>query len=81
MVIALAAPIVCGDSVISSESVELLEAGSFQSGSDWSFSSSTGFSSDQAEYTIGMIADGEMSFTHSRPDNFDEFTSWASSGC
>ena len=81
MVIALAAPIVCGDSVISSESVELLEAGSFQSSSDWSFSSSTGFSSDQAEYTIGMIADGEMSFTHSRPDNFDEFTSWASSGC
>ena len=81
MIFAIASPIVSGDSVISSESVEILEAGSFQSSSEWSFSSSTGFSSEQAEYTIGMIADGEMSFTHSRPDNFDEFTSWASSGC
>jgi len=81
IVFALASTIVSGDSVISSERVEILEAGSFQSSSEWSFSSSTGFSSDQAEYTIGMIADGEMSFTHSRPDNFDEFTSWASSGC
>ena len=81
MVFALACPVVSGDSVISSESVEILDAGRFQSSSEWSFSSSTGFTSDQAEYTIGMIADGEMSFTHSRPDNFDEYTSWASSGC
>ena len=81
MVFALASTIVSGDSVISSERVEILEAGSFQSSAEWSFSSSTGFSLEQAEYTIGMIADGEMSFTHSRPDNFDEFTSWASSGC
>ena len=28
-----------------------------------------------------MVADGEMSFTHARPDNFAEYTSWASSGC
>ena len=81
MILAIASSIVSGDTVISSERVEILEAGSFQSGSEWSFSSSTGFSSEQAEYTIGMIADGEMSFTHSRPDNFDEFTSWASNGC
>ena len=81
MVFAVACPVVSGDSVISSESVEILDAGRFQSSSEWSFSSSTGFTSDQAEYTIGMIADGEMSFTHSRPDNFDEYTSWASSGC
>ncbi|MDP6913087.1 MAG: CARDB domain-containing protein [Candidatus Thalassarchaeaceae archaeon] len=81
MVFALACPVVSGDSVISSESVEILDAGRFHSSSEWSFSSSTGFTSDQAEYTIGMIADGEMSFTHSRPDNFDEYTSWASSGC
>ena len=25
-----------------------------------------------------MVADSELSFTHSRPDNFDEFTAWAS---
>ena len=81
MILAIASSIVSGDTVISSERVEILEAGSFQSSSEWSFSSSTGFSSEQAEYTIGMIADGEMSFTHSRPDNFDEFTSWASNGC
>ena len=80
-VIALLSPIASGDSVISSEEVEILEAGSFQNSADWSFSSTKGFSSEQADYTIGMIADGEMSFTHSRPDNFDEYTSWASSAC
>ncbi len=79
--VALISPMVSGDSVISSEEVEVLEAGSFQSSSDWSFSSTTGFTSEQADYSVGMIADGEMSFTHSRPDNFDEQTSWASSGC
>ena len=74
-------PVVSSDTVISSEEVELLEAGSFENASEWSFISTTGFSAEQAEYTIGMIADGEMSFTHSRPDNFAEHTSWASSGC
>ena len=77
----LTLPVACGDTVISSEEVEILEAGSFQSPSEWSFTTTTGFSTDQAEYTIGMVADGEMSFTHSRPDNFAEHTSWASSGC
>ena len=80
-IFALVSPMVSGDSVISSEGVEILEAGSFHDGADWSFSSSTGFTTEQADYTIGMIANGEMSFTHSRPDNFDEHTSWASSGC
>ena len=27
--------------------------------------------------TIGMIADGELSFTHNRPDNFQTYTAWA----
>jgi len=80
-IFALVSPMVSGDSVISSEDVEILEAGSFHDSADWSFSSSTGFTTEQADYTIGMIANGEMSFTHSRPDNFDEHTSWASSGC
>ena len=77
----LSLPVAFGDTVISSEQVEILEAGSFQSPSEWSFETTTGFSTDQAEYTIGMVADGEMSFTHARPDNFAEYTSWASSGC
>ncbi len=77
----LTLPVAYGDTVISSDEVELLDAGSFQSPSDWSFVTTTGFSTDQAEYTIGMVADDEMSFTHSRPDNFAEHTSWASSGC
>ena len=80
-IFALFSPMVSGDSVISSEEVEILEAGNFHDSADWSFTSSTGFTTEQADYTIGMIANGEMSFTHSRPDNFDEHTSWASSGC
>ncbi|MEC8170702.1 MAG: hypothetical protein VX057_00070, partial [Candidatus Thermoplasmatota archaeon] len=59
----LSLPIAFGDTVISSEEVEILEAGSFQIPSEWSFETTTGFSTDQAEYTIGMVADGEMSFT------------------
>ena len=81
VVVALYQPLVLSDSVISTEDVEILEAGSFQNSSQWIFSSSEGFTQNQAEHTIGMVADGEMSFTHSRPDNFDEFTAWASSGC
>ena len=77
----LSLPVAFGDTVISSEEVEILEAGRFQNPSEWSFETTTGFSTDQAEYTIGMVADGEMSFTHARPDNFAEYTSWASSGC
>ena len=80
-VISLFSPFAYGDSVISSEQKEILEAGNFENSAEWSFSSTKGFTLDQAEYTVGMVADGEMSFTHSRPDNFDEHTSWASSGC
>jgi len=72
---------VLSDSVISSEEKRILEAGKFENSSQWDFSSSKGFTLDQAEFSIGMVADGEMSFTHSRPDNFGEFTAWASAGC
>lgn len=81
LLFSLTFPYVSGDSVISSEEVEILDAGNFLDDSEWSFSSTTGFSSDRAEYTIGMVANGEMSFTHSRPDNFNEHTSWTSVGC
>ena len=81
MLLSLSPSLVQGDSVISSGEVKILESGNFQNSSEWEFSTSKGFTQNQAEFTIGMIADGEMSFTHSRPDNFDEFTAWASSGC
>ncbi|MBI87806.1 MAG: hypothetical protein CMB67_02100 [Euryarchaeota archaeon] len=80
-VVSLCSQQVYSDSVISHVEVEILEAGSFQDSSEWEFSSTAGFSQEQAEYTIGMVADGKMSFTHSRPDNFGEYISWASSGC
>ena len=81
IVLVMASTAVSGDTVISSEEVELLDAGNFEDSGLWQFSSTKGFSQDPAEYTIGMVADQEMSFTHSRPDNFLEETAWASSGC
>ncbi len=80
-VFSLCSQAVISDSVISHEEVEILEAGNFQDSSEWAFSSTRGFSQEQADYTIGMVADGKMSFTHSRPDNFGEHISWATSGC
>lgn len=81
MLFAIASPITYGDTVISTEEIEILEAGEFEDSSEWEFSSSRGFTQNRAEYTMGMVADEEMSFTHSRPDNFQDFTSWASTGC
>ncbi len=80
-VFSLCSQAVLSDSVISHEEVEILEAGNFHDSSEWGFSSTKGFSQEQADYTIGMVADGKMSFTHSRPDNFGEHISWATSGC
>ncbi len=81
MVFAIASPVANADSVISTEQVEILEAGVFDDPTKWDFSSNRGFSFDQADYTMGMVADGEMSFTHTRPDNFQDYTAWASTGC
>ena len=80
-VFAIVSPVANADSVISTEQVEILEAGVFDDPSEWDFSSNRGFSFDQADYTMGMVADGEMSFTHMRPDNFQDYTAWASTGC
>ena len=81
MVFAIVSPVANADSVISTEQVEILEAGVFDDPTKWDFSSNRGFSFDQADYTMGMVADGEMSFTHMRPDNFQDYTAWASTGC
>jgi len=72
-------PIIQADTVISSESVELTSVGNFDDPSQWDITSTSGFSNDPADYTIGMIADNELSFTHNRPDNFGIQNSWAGS--
>ncbi len=74
---ALMVPISSADVVVESEEIELLEAGSFQNPSDWIITSKKEFSNENAEYTIGMVADSELSFTHNRPSNYATITSWA----
>ena len=78
LMLASVSPIGLADTVISAEPVELLAAGKFEEQSEWVISSTTGFSNDQADYTVGMVADSELSFTHARPDNFADYTAWAS---
>jgi hypothetical protein len=65
--------------VIASESIDLVPAGNFSESSEWEITSSVGFSNDQAQHSIGMVADGELSFTHARPANFATQTSWSES--
>ena len=66
-----------GDTVIRSETVELLPAGTFDNASEWSLSTNKAYSDDAAEYSTSMVADGRLSFTHSRPVNHNEITAWA----
>ena len=72
------APIAGADTVIGAEGFQMFHAGEFSDPDLWEISSTSGFSQDSAEHTIGMIADDELSFTHNRPDNFGELTFWAS---
>ena len=71
-------PFAAADTVIGAEGVELLEAGDFSDSGLWQIAGTAGFSGDAADYSLGMVADGELSFTHDRPDNFQYATSWAS---
>ena len=71
--------IVAGDTVITAEETEVFEAGSFEDSTIWSISSTSGFSQNPAQFSTGIVADGELSFTHDRPENFGEITSWSSS--
>jgi len=81
LIIILIAPllsnVVISDSVISTKDVELLPSGFFEDSTKWEISTTKGFTDDIAEYTHGIVADGKLSFTHSRPDNFAEQISWA----
>ncbi|MEC7686669.1 MAG: hypothetical protein VYB47_03785, partial [Candidatus Thermoplasmatota archaeon] len=72
------APLTGADTVIGAEGVQLFEAGEFTDSNLWEFSSTSGFSQDPADYSIGMVADNELSFTHNRSENMAEITSWAS---
>ena len=65
------------DEVISAENNEILKSGDFMNSEEWRISSSSGFSNNIAEYSVGMIADNELSITHNRPDNFAFYTAWA----
>ena len=71
-------PIIQADTVIASESIELVSVGDFEDPNQWEISSTSGFSSNPADYTLGMVADNELSFTHERPNNFQTQTAWAS---
>ena len=66
------------DTVIRSETVELLPAGTFDDASQWSLSTNKDYTDDPAEYSVSMVADGSLSFTHSRPVNDNEITAWSS---
>ncbi len=78
MAMAQTVPLAGADTVIGAEGIQLLEAGDFSEPELWEISSTSGFSQNSAEYSIGMVADDELSFTHNRSDNFAEVTSWAS---
>ena len=71
--------VISADSVISTKRVDLFDAGRFSDENEWTITSTSGFSDNIAEFTRGIIADNELSFTHDRPDNFEEITIWASS--
>jgi len=72
-------PTYSADEVVSVEEVELLESGDFQDQEEWEISSTSGFSNNIADYSVGMVADNELSITHSRPNNFVTHTEWATS--
>ncbi|MDP6378297.1 MAG: CARDB domain-containing protein [Candidatus Thalassarchaeaceae archaeon] len=69
-----------GDTVIRSETVDLFPEGLFDNASEWAVSTQYGFTpGESAHWTEAMVTDGHLSFTHSRPQNIAEDTSWASS--
>ncbi len=71
------APAVNADTVIRAESVDLFPEGSFDDATDWTLSSQAGYETRPADYTTTMVADGVLSFTHTRPELRDSTTAWA----
>ncbi len=71
-------PISNADEVISVEENEIMKSGDFEDPEEWEITTTAGFSGDNADYSVGMVADNELSITHSRPDNYGTHTEWAS---
>ena len=77
MLISIQIPsIVAGDTVITAEEMEVFEAGSFEDSTIWSISSTSGFSQNPAQFSTGIVADGEQSYTHDSTEKFDEYIGW-----
>ena len=76
-IVAIFAPFSVADTVIESDKIELLEAGSFEDSNEWEITSKAAFSQNPADHSIGMVADGELSFSHHRPNNIQTHTAWA----
>jgi hypothetical protein len=69
---------VTGDTVIRTESVDLLPAGDFEDASEWTLTTNKAYSTDVSEYSLSLVADGHLSLSHNRPVNHAAFTTWAS---
>ena len=66
------------DVVIRSEVVDLFPSGTLDNSSDWVLSSQYGYTPEvSAHWTDVMVTDSHLSFTHERPQNVDQDTSWA----
>jgi hypothetical protein len=66
------------DTVIRSESVDILPAGTFEDQLAWTLSAEQGYTGDPADFTTISIADGELQISHTRPESLVETTAWSS---
>ena len=57
-------PIIQADTVISSESVELLSAGDFDDPNQWEITSTSGFSNNPADYTVWFAIIFDRFYNH-----------------
>ena len=81
LIILLLLPVVGHSSARSVHSVsnfDLFPQGDFSDSSLWQSDSGVSFLTTNAEYTESMVADNRMTLVHSRPDNFQSLTTWAS---
>ncbi len=68
---------VSADTVIRADPIDLLPAGDFSDDSEWTLTTKSGYTENPADYTVAMIADGHLSFTHTRPQNSVYTTVWS----
>jgi hypothetical protein len=80
LLLLLAAPLsmVEARSVHDAHEVDLFPIGSMDDANNWTLSDKLAFSEDASLYTEAMIADGHLSFVHSREMNSQEQYIWAS---